>query len=129
MALKHIFGDVPVIKILDYMIDNQLEDHTASDIAEGAEIGPTAMKRNFKCLTQCGIVFMTRTVGGVPLYALDMENEMTQSLIEFDEELTDYCTDMILDAEENIDDMQEAEDARDRFMAGPDYATGPEPED
>lgn len=117
MALKHIFGDVPVIKILDYLIDNQLEDHTASDIAEGAEIGPTAMKRNFKCLTQCRIVFVTRKIGGVSLYSLDMENEMTTSLIAFDEKLTDYCTDKIID---EIDESTSAMDeVRERFLAAP----------
>ena len=117
MALKHIIGDLPVIKILDYLIDNQLEDHTASDITEGAEIGPTAMKRNFKCLKQCGIVLVTRKIGGVPLYALDMENEMTQSLIAFDEKLTDYCTDKIID--ETDESTSEMEEVHELFMAGP----------
>jgi len=89
----------------------------------------THSKKDFPLLVRCGIIIETRRVAGVPLYAIDLENDMTQSLIRFDEELTDYCTDLILDSGTTIDDMQEAEDARDRFMAGPDYANGPEPED
>jgi DNA-binding transcriptional regulator YhcF (GntR family) len=97
--LKHILGNIPVIRILDFLIDNQISDHTRAEIAHYTQVGPTAMKEGFKCLEQCGIVIETRKIGGVPLYVLDMENKMTQSLIKFDEALTDYCTDKILDAE------------------------------
>lgn len=93
MALKHILGNLPVIKILDFIIDNQLQDHTKKDIMEGAEIGPTAMRADFPNLLGWGIIFETRRVGGTGLYSLDMENEMTRLLIQFDDTLTDYCTD------------------------------------
>ena len=129
MSLKHILGDLPVISMLDFFIENVESDFTRAEIAEYANIGPTAMKANFKCLTQCGVVVETRRIAGVPLFAIDMSNKLTESITKFDEELTDYCTDRILDADTTVDDMQEAEEARDRFMAGPDYATGPEPED
>ena len=99
MALKHILGNLPAIRILDFLIDHQDYDYTRAEIAVGADVGPTGMKRDFKCLERCGIAIETRRVAGVPLYLLDRENEMTQSLIEFDEALTDYCTDRILEAE------------------------------
>ena len=105
MALKHILGNLPVIRILDFMIDNQAYDHTKNDIAEGAEIGPTAMKTDFPGLVECGVIFETRKVGGVGLYALDVTNEMTQSLIQFDTSLTDYCTDKILETEAALDEV------------------------
>ena len=99
MALKHILGNLPVIRILDFLVDNQIGDHTRAEIAHYAEAGPTAMKNDFPLLVRCGIVVETRRVAGVPLYSLDRENEMTQSLIEFDAALTDYCTDKILEAQ------------------------------
>lgn len=99
MALKHILGNLPVIWILDFFIDNPDHDYTRAEIAHYTQVGPTAMKDGFKCLARCGVVIETRKIGGVPLYTLDRENEMTQSLIEFDESLTDYCTDKILDVE------------------------------
>lgn len=117
MTLKHILGDLPVIRILDFLLDNQAYDHTKSGIAEGAGIGPTVMKRDFPNLVECGIVFETRRISGVGLYALDVTNEMTQSLIEFDEKLTDYCTDKILDEQE--EEMSEMDEVHERFMAGP----------
>ena len=112
MALKHILGNLPVIKILDFLIDNQAYDHTKTDIAIGAEIGPTSMKNDFPNLVKCGVVFETRKVGGVGLYALDVTNEMTTSLIAFDNALTEYCTQKIeadLD-EEYGEPMPEPED-------------------
>ena len=119
MALKHILGDLPIIKMLDFFIDNVETDFTRAEIVHYTEIGQTAMKANFKILIQCGVVIETRRIAGVPLYALNMMNKATELLIKFDEDLTDYCTDRILDADTTIDDMQEAEEERDRFMDGP----------
>ena len=106
MALKHILGDLPVIRILDFFIDNPTPDYTRAEIAHYTQVGPTAMKEGFKCLEQCGIVIETRRIAGVPLYALDTASEMTQSLIEFDEALTDYCTDKIMEIEESQDETE-----------------------
>jgi len=109
MNLKHILGDLPTINLLDFFIDNDDNDFTRAEIAHYANIGPTAMKRNFKCLTQCGVIIETRKIGGVPLYAIDMMNRVTELIIKFDEDLTDYCTDKIID--EQDDGI--------RFMAAP----------
>jgi hypothetical protein len=104
MELKHILGNLPVIRILDFLVDNPNNDYTRAEIAHYAQVGPTAMKEGFKCLEQCGIVIETRKIGGVPLYHIDAHNEMTQALITFDEALTDYCTDKILDTEAALDE-------------------------
>jgi hypothetical protein len=102
--LKHILGNLPVIRILDFLIDNPTNDYTRAEIAHYTQVGPTAMKEGFKCLEQCGIVIETRKIGGVPLYTLDIDSEMTQSLIEFDQALTDYYTDKILETEAALDE-------------------------
>ena len=99
MALKHILGNLPVIRILDFLLDHPGLDYTKSEIAGYTQVGSTVIKKGFNCLEQCGIVTETRRIGGVPLYTLDRENVMTQLLIEFDGALTDYCTDKILEDE------------------------------
>jgi hypothetical protein len=130
MALKHILGNLPVIHILDFLVDNPNQDYTRAEIAYYVQVGPTAMKDGFKCLEQCGIVIETRRIGGVPLYTLDTENVMTQSLIEFDEVLTDYCTDKIFEVDgvkieeaQSEDDESkefvEMDEAHERLMEGP----------
>ena len=114
MSLKHVLGNLPVIRILDFLIDNPNNDYTRAEIAHYTQVGPTAMKEGFKCLEQCGIVIETRQIGRVHLYTLDRDNKMTQSLTEFDEALTDYCTDKISGTEvatieEEISEEQLAE--------------------
>jgi hypothetical protein len=101
MPLKHILGDLPAIKILDFFIEQRGSDFTRAEIAHDTEIGATAMKNDFPRLIECGVLFETRKIGGVSLYALDMENEMTQSLIEFDAKLTEYHMKRI---EDGLDD-------------------------
>lgn len=130
MALKHILGNLPVIKILDFLVDNPNQDYTRAEIAHYTQVGPTAMKDGFKCLEQCGIVIETRRIAGVSLYHIDAYNEMTQALIEFDEALTDYCTDKILEVDgaeleeaQSKDDESkefvEMDEAHERLMEGP----------
>ncbi len=126
MALKHILGDHPVIRILDFFIENPIGDHTRAEIAHYTEAGPTAMKKDFPLLVRCGVVIETRKIGGVPLYALDTENEMTQSLIRFDNELSDYCTDEMLAAE--VAKIEEVI-GEDPFAADDDNPAIQEPED
>lgn len=112
MTLKHILGDIPVIRILDYLLDHQELDHTKGEIEGDAMIKHAEMKRDFPILVECGIIFETRKIGGVGLYSLDVTNEMTQSLIEFNVQLTDYCirrSDEALD-EEYGDPLPEPED-------------------
>lgn len=89
--LRHILGNLPVIRVLDFLIDNPGRDYTKTEIAVGAEVGATDMKRDFAGLIKCGVVIGTRKIGVVWLYELNMANEMTQSLISFDVALTECC--------------------------------------
>ncbi len=94
--LKHILGNLPVIRVLDFLIDNPGRDYTKTEIAIGAEVGPTDMKRDFSGLIKCGVVIGTRKIGVVWLYELNMANEMAQSLIAFDVALAEYCAGKII---------------------------------
>ena len=90
MPLKHILGDIPVIRILDYLLEQQGNDRTKTEITAGAKVGFAGTKYHLPQLVECGVVFETRKIGGVQLYALDVTNEMTQSLIELDAKLTEF---------------------------------------
>lgn len=91
MALKHILGEVPVIKILGFLLDHRGYDYTKAEITEYAGIGQADMKRDFPLLVKFGVVTETRKIGGVQLYRLDMANAITSSMTVFDETLTAYC--------------------------------------
>ena len=74
MALKHVLGEVPVIKILGFLLDHREGDYTKAEIAEHVDVGPTDMKRDFHCLIDCEMVTETRKIGGVQLYKLSEDD-------------------------------------------------------
>jgi hypothetical protein len=76
MALKHILGTVPVIRILDFLLDHRNTDYTKAEIAKNAGVGPTDMRKDFHCLLDCEMVVETRKIGGVQLYKLS-EDDIT----------------------------------------------------
>ena len=47
MALKHILGSVPVIKILDHLLDNDGTDYTKDEIQNYANVRHVDMKDAF----------------------------------------------------------------------------------
>jgi len=102
MALKHILGAVPVIKILDFLLDHRGHDYPKNEIAEYADVGQADMKRDFHCLIDCEMVVETRKIGGVQLYKLNDIDEVTKALIDFDEALTAYWSEKIAEEEINL---------------------------
>jgi len=66
MALKHILGDLPVIKMLDFFVEHNTWDHTRAEIATHTDSGPTAMKKDFPLLVRCGIIIETHNHRDTP---------------------------------------------------------------
>lgn len=97
MALKHILGTVPAIKILDFLLDHPENDYTQHEIQEYAEIRPVDMKRDFHCMVDCGVIIETRKIRGAPLYKINLDNPVMQSLLLLGETIDDYETDTTID--------------------------------
>lgn len=79
-----IFGESPVIKVIDFLIDNQEFDYSLTDIAKGAEIGWTTLHQFWPRLVKLGIVKKTRRIGRAELYKINLENSSVKKLIELD---------------------------------------------
>jgi hypothetical protein len=82
-------GDSPVLKIVDYLIENRLLDYSKKDIIEGTEIGRATFFKYWKNLEKFGIVKMTRKFGKTKLYKLNEENKIVKLLIAVDWALTE----------------------------------------
>ena len=106
MALKHILGTVPVIKILDLLLEHPEKDYPQNEIQEYAEIRPVDMKRDFHCMVDCGVLTETRKIRGAPLYKINQDNPVMQSLLLLGEAIDDYETDTIID--DVVDDDYDA---------------------
>jgi len=83
-SFRMVFGESPVVKVIDFLIDNQEFDYSLTDISKGAKIGWTTIHQFWRELVKLGIVKKTRKIGRAELYKLNLENPLTKKLIEID---------------------------------------------
>ncbi|PIN86897.1 hypothetical protein COV19_02725 [Candidatus Woesearchaeota archaeon CG10_big_fil_rev_8_21_14_0_10_44_13] len=78
---REAFGDSPVIRVLDFLIEGRNLDYSLTDIAENSGIGWTTLHRIWGNLEKLKIVKHTRIIGKAKLYRLNMENDAVRKLI------------------------------------------------
>ena len=81
--INEILGDVPVIKVLDFLQRSIPHDYTKNEIEEYADVGYTELRRDFDSLVQNEIVVETRRIGGVQLYTLNADNRIVNATVDF----------------------------------------------
>jgi len=79
-----VFGESPVVKVIDFLIDNQEFDYSLTDIAKNAEVGWTTLHQFWPRLVKLRIVKRTRKIGRAELYKLNLENSLAKKLLEID---------------------------------------------
>jgi len=82
-AFLEIFGDSPILKVLDFLIVNEEFDQSMTTIAEEAEVGYSTLKIFWPKLEKEGIVINTRVVGKAKMYKLNMENPIMKKFRDF----------------------------------------------
>jgi len=83
-SFEIVFGGSPVIKVLDFLLDNREFDYSLTDIAKGAGIGWTTLHQFWSEMVSLGLVRRTRRIGRAELYKLDVNNPLSKKLIEID---------------------------------------------
>lgn len=78
---KQAFGNSPVIRVLDFLIEGRNLDYSLTDIAENANIGWTTLHRMWDNLVKLNIVRHTRNIGKAKLFRLNTENIAVKRLI------------------------------------------------
>ena len=79
-----VFGNNPVIKVLDFMITYQLFDYPLTEIAKNSGVGYSTLQTFWDKLERNNIVVKTRRVGKSDLYKLNTENPAIKQLIKLD---------------------------------------------
>jgi len=79
-----------VLKVLDFLIDNETFDHSKTDIAKGAGISRATLFNIWDILEKNGIVIATRTVGRAKMYKLDKANPIVKKFMELDDAISDF---------------------------------------
>jgi len=81
------FGDYPIIRVLDFLIENEIFDYSKKDIAKYSEVSWNTLEKFFEKLLEKGIVVRTRKVGKSEMYKINLENVIVQKLMEIDKRL------------------------------------------
>ena len=83
-SFRLVFGDSPIVKVIDFFIDNREFDYSLTDIAKNADIGWSTLHGFWNDITKLGIVTKTRRIGRAELYKLDMNSPLVKKLIDLD---------------------------------------------
>ena len=82
-----LFGNSPVLRVLDFFLTFREFDYPLTEIAENAGIGWSTLHKIFPKLIEMDVIKPTREIGRAKLYKLNLETPIVQALIQFDEKL------------------------------------------
>lgn len=74
----------PLLRILDFLMDNKAYDYSKTDIAKGAGISRTTLSSTWEHLEKNGLVSETRVVGRAKMFKLNLKSPVVQKFIELD---------------------------------------------
>ncbi len=83
-SFRMVFGDSPIVKVIDFFLDNREFDYSLTDIAKNSEIGWSTIHQFWTDLVKLGIVTKTRRIGRAELYKLNMTSPLVKKLIDLD---------------------------------------------
>ncbi len=80
----------PMLKVLDFLMDNEVFDYSKTDIAEGAELSRATLFKVWPRLESLDLITATRTVGQAKMYKLNKQNPIVKKLMELDDAISEY---------------------------------------
>ena len=85
-----VFGETPVIKVLDFLLTFDSFDYSIGQIAKETETKWESVENAINFLISKGIIKKTRKLGKAQLYMLDKEKELAKLLKEIDFRLSKF---------------------------------------
>ncbi len=83
-SFRLVFGNAPIVKVIDFFLDNREFDYSLTDIAKNSDVGWSTLHGFWNGLVKLGIVRKTRRIGRAELYKLDADNPLVKKLIDLD---------------------------------------------
>lgn len=83
MGLRHVFGERPIPKIIDFLLVHRSWDYPISTLAEATGVSYRTLQKIIPLLVEKGVLKETREVGKAKLYALDFDSPSVKKLDEF----------------------------------------------
>jgi DNA-binding transcriptional ArsR family regulator len=80
----------PMLKVLDFLMDNESFDYSKTDIAEGTELSRATLFKAWPKLEALDLITATRMVGQAKMYKLNKKNPIVKKLMELDDSISEY---------------------------------------
>lgn len=91
--LLNLTGEMPLFKIIDFLLENKGMDFSKLDISKGAEISRASLFNYWNEIEKHGIVKVTRSFGKTKLYTINVKSSITQKIIELEKTLISEAMD------------------------------------
>lgn len=82
--LLQYLGPSPVLRMIDFFLDNPISDYSKNEIAKRLEMSRATFFKYWAELEKSGAVKITRKIGRATLYKLDDKNEIVKHLVRLD---------------------------------------------
>ena len=80
----------PMLKVLDFLMDNEAFDYSKTDIADGAKMSRATLFKVWPRLDALDLITATRTVGQAKMYRLNKKSPLVKKLMELDDAISEY---------------------------------------
>jgi len=78
-----IFGDSPILRVMDFLVVNEDFDYSMTDIASLSGVGYSTLKLFWNKLEKEGIIINTRIIGKAKMYKLNLTNPIIKKFRDF----------------------------------------------
>jgi len=85
--LLQLTGEMPLFKIVDFLIENKGLEMTKKDIIEGANISRAALFKYWPELEKNNLVSITRKFGKTKLYTLNTQSAIVKKILDLEKVL------------------------------------------
>ena len=98
-VLVEYFGEHPIVRITDFLIENKLFDYSKRQIIEEVGISKATLFKYFPKLEEAGIVKLSRKFGKTKLYKINAESPIVKRIIDLGLTLADEASKRVVDEE------------------------------
>ncbi|ATZ61193.2 MAG: hypothetical protein BME93_03570 [Methanosarcinales archaeon Met12] len=96
LFLEFFGTETPILKVIDFLMDNEAFDHSKTDITKGAGISRATLFNIWGILKGNHIVTKTREIGRAEMYKLNTSNPIIKKLMDLDDAISNYYAEQSL---------------------------------
>ncbi|MCK4319825.1 winged helix-turn-helix transcriptional regulator [Candidatus Micrarchaeota archaeon] len=97
-VLIEYFGDTPIIRIIDFLLENRLFDYSKKEIIEQTGLAKATFYKYWDRLVDLGLVMITRSFGKTKLYRLNEKNPIVEKIKELELSLIEATIPIVVKA-------------------------------